>query len=139
MIFAHDTEVALTAAAALVNTGSDTEELADLACLDWFVADWRWTGSRTHDQAQLDAVRRLRPRLAQLWELPEDDAVQLVNALLRERTHCLGWSSTTAGTTTCTPRHRTLRWPTGWRSRRRWRSPTSSGPSSWTGCAGVRG
>ena len=40
--------------------------------------------SRTHDQAELDAVRRLRPRLAQLWELPEDDAVELVNALLRE-------------------------------------------------------
>ncbi len=84
MIFAHDTEVALTAAAALVNTSTDTEELAGLADLDRFVADWRWTGSRAHDQAELDAVRRLRPRLAQLWELPEDDAVELVNALLRE-------------------------------------------------------
>ena len=84
MIFAHDTEVALTAAAALVNTGRDAEELADLAALDRFVAEWRWTGSRTHDQAELDAVRRLRPRLAQLWELPEDGAVELVNPLLRE-------------------------------------------------------
>ncbi len=84
MIFAHDTEVALTAAAALVNTGIDVEELPDLAALDRFVAEWRWTGSRTHYQAELDAVRRLRPRLAQLWELPEDGAVQLVNALLRE-------------------------------------------------------
>ena len=37
MIFAHDTEVALTAAAALVNTDSDTEELAGLADLDQFV------------------------------------------------------------------------------------------------------
>jgi predicted RNA-binding Zn ribbon-like protein len=84
VIFAHDTEVALTAAAALVNTGTGAEELPDLAALDRFVAEWRWTGSRAHDQAELDAVRRLRPRLAQLWGLPEDGAVGLVNALLRE-------------------------------------------------------
>ena len=84
MIFAHDTEVALTAAAALVNTGTGAEELPDLAALDRFVAEWRWTGSRAHDQAELDAVWRLRPRLAQLWDLPEDGAVRLVNALLRE-------------------------------------------------------
>ncbi len=84
MLFAHDTEVALTAAAALVNTGRDTAQLADIAALDRFVTEWRWTGSRTHDQAELDAVRRLRPRLARLWELPEDGAVELVNTLLRE-------------------------------------------------------
>jgi predicted RNA-binding Zn ribbon-like protein len=84
VLFAHDTEVALTAAAALVNTGQDGEQLASVADLDRFVTDWRWTGSRTHDQAELDAVRRLRPRLAQLWELPEDDAAELVNTLLRE-------------------------------------------------------
>jgi predicted RNA-binding Zn ribbon-like protein len=84
VIFAHDTEVALTAAAALVNTGRGAEQLADAAALDRFVTDWRWTGSRTHDQAELDAVRRLRPRLAQLWELPEDGAAELVNTLLRE-------------------------------------------------------
>ena len=84
MLFAHDTEVALAFAAALVNTGRDTEELPDLAALDRFVTDWRWTGSRAHDQAELDAVRRLRTRLAQLWELPEDGAVELVNALLQE-------------------------------------------------------
>jgi hypothetical protein len=37
MLFAHDTEVALTAAAALVNTGRDEEELTDVAALDRFV------------------------------------------------------------------------------------------------------
>lgn len=76
--------MALAFAAALVNTGRDTEALPDLAALDRFVTDWRWTGARAHDQAELDAVRRLRSRLAQLWELPEDGAVELVNALLRE-------------------------------------------------------
>jgi predicted RNA-binding Zn ribbon-like protein len=84
VLFAHDTEVALTAAAALVNTGRGTEQLAGVADLDRFVTEWGWTGSRTHDQAELDAVRRLRPRLARLWELPEDGAVELVNTLLRE-------------------------------------------------------
>jgi predicted RNA-binding Zn ribbon-like protein len=85
VLFAHDTEVALTAAAALVNTGRDgTEQLLDLAALDRFVAAWRWTGERAHDQAELDAVRRLRPRLERLWKMNEDDAASLVNTLLRE-------------------------------------------------------
>ena len=45
---------------------------------------WGWTGERTHDQAELDAVRELRPRLARLWEAGDDDAAGLVNTLLRE-------------------------------------------------------
>ena len=45
MLFAHDTEVALTAAAALVNTDSASDEaLPDVAALDAFVAAWGWTG-----------------------------------------------------------------------------------------------
>jgi predicted RNA-binding Zn ribbon-like protein len=85
VLFAHDTEVALTAAAALVNTGrGGTEQLPDAAALDRFVAAWEWTGGRTHDRAELDAVRRLRPRLERLWEMNSDDAAGLVNTLLRE-------------------------------------------------------
>ena len=85
MIFAHDTEVALAAAAALVNTGrSGTEQLPDTTALDRFTAAWGWTGERTYDQAELDAVRRLRPRLARLWDAGADEAAGLVNALLRE-------------------------------------------------------
>ena len=85
MIFAHDTEVALAAAAALVNTGRGrTEQLPDTAALDHFTAAWGWTGERTHDQAELDAVRELRPRLARLWETGPDEAASLVNTLLRE-------------------------------------------------------
>ena len=85
MIFAHDTEVALAAAAALVNTGRGrTEQLPDTAALDRFTAAWGWTGERTHDQAELDAVRELRPRLARLWEASPDAAAGLVNTLLRE-------------------------------------------------------
>jgi len=85
VLFAHDTEVALANAAALVNTGRGGKELLpDIAALDEFIAAWSWTGSRTHDQAELDAVRRLRPRLERLWDADEDEAAETVNALLRE-------------------------------------------------------
>jgi predicted RNA-binding Zn ribbon-like protein len=85
MLFAHDTEVSLNATAALVNTArGDSEELPDVAALDAFVTHWGWTGSRTRDQAELDAVRALRTRLARLWEMTEDEAVGLVNTLLRD-------------------------------------------------------
>jgi predicted RNA-binding Zn ribbon-like protein len=85
MLFAHDTEVSLNATAALVNTArGGSEELPDVAALDAFVGHWRWTGGRTHDRAELDAVRALRHRLAGLWEMTEDEAVVLVNTLLRD-------------------------------------------------------
>ncbi len=85
MLFAHDTEIALAAAAALVNTQqSDHDQLADLPSLDAFVQQWGWTGSRRDDAAELDAVRQLRPRLRRLWELDEDGVVDLVNQMLRE-------------------------------------------------------
>lgn len=85
MLFAHDTEVALTAAAALVNTDQDDGDLlADVAALDAFVDEWGWTGTRRRDRAELDAVRALRERLRPLWHLDEDGVVVLVNDLLRE-------------------------------------------------------
>jgi predicted RNA-binding Zn ribbon-like protein len=85
MLFTHDTEMSLNATASLVNTArGGEEELPDAAALDEFVAHWRWTGRRDHDQAELDAVRALRPRLARLWDMSADDAVGLVNQLLRE-------------------------------------------------------
>jgi predicted RNA-binding Zn ribbon-like protein len=85
MLFAHDTEVSFNATAALVNTArGGVDELPDIAALDAFVEHWGWSGSRTHDQAELDAVRALRPKLAELWDMTEDGAVRLVNTLLRD-------------------------------------------------------
>ena len=85
MLFAHDTEISFNAAAALVNTArGGVEELPDVAALDKFIEHWGWTGSRTHDRAELDAVRDLRPRVARLWEMTGDEAVRLVNTLLRD-------------------------------------------------------
>lgn len=89
MIFAHDTELALGAAAALINTEhTGREELADVAALDRFVAHWGWTGSRCRDRNELESVRALRPRLRALWHLDEDGVVGSVNTMLRE-THAL--------------------------------------------------
>ena len=85
MLFAHDTELALRCAAALVNTDQpDGDELADVAALDDFVAQQGWTGSRSSDEAELRAVRDLRPRLRRFWDLGEDELVAVVNAMLRE-------------------------------------------------------
>ena len=84
MIFAHDTEVALTAAAALVNTGGDEELLPDIAALDSFVTSWGWTGRHAQDPHELAEVHALRPRLRELWSVAEDGAVDIVNEMLRE-------------------------------------------------------
>jgi predicted RNA-binding Zn ribbon-like protein len=84
MVFAHDTEVALNAAAALINTAHGGEELPDLAALDAFVTAWGWTGERARDEQELAEVRALRPRLEHLWRAPEDEAVELINGMLRE-------------------------------------------------------
>jgi predicted RNA-binding Zn ribbon-like protein len=85
MVFAHDTEVALAAAAALVNTSDrGVEHLPDLAALDKFFETYSWTGRRARTQAELRAVQNLRPRLRRLWEADEDEVVEIVNTLLRD-------------------------------------------------------
>jgi predicted RNA-binding Zn ribbon-like protein len=85
MVFAHDTEVALACAAALVNSAHvEPDGLDSLADLDEFVRTWGCTGTRAHNAAELDAVRSLRPTLQRIWEVDEDDAVGIVNGLLRD-------------------------------------------------------
>jgi predicted RNA-binding Zn ribbon-like protein len=85
MAFTHDTELSLSATAALVNTGrAPVEEMPDVAALDEFIDHWQWSGSRTHAEAELAAVLRLRSRLARLWAMTADEAVVLVNTLLAD-------------------------------------------------------
>ena len=85
MIFAHDTEAALVSAAGLVNTsGRQGERLGDVAALDAFLTRHGWTGLREGTHAELEAVRALRPTLRRLWEVDEDELVEIVNGLLRE-------------------------------------------------------
>jgi predicted RNA-binding Zn ribbon-like protein len=85
VLFAHDTEIALAAAAALVNTDQhEGDLLPDVAALDAFVVQWGWTGPRRGDHGELDQVRALRPRLRRLWDGDEDQLVERVNRMLRE-------------------------------------------------------
>lgn len=87
MPFTPDTREALEAAAALVNSRAaraGQDALATGADLREFVQTWRWSGVRTGDQAELDEVRELRPRLAPLWDGDERGVVELVNTLLAE-------------------------------------------------------
>lgn len=90
-LFTHDTEVALMAAAALVNTmpGSvpgDTSEdtLSTVEQLEQLFADQQWTGRFDRDAAELEDVRALRARLRGLWEGDEAAVVTLVNELLAQ-------------------------------------------------------
>jgi predicted RNA-binding Zn ribbon-like protein len=87
--FTHDTEMALLATAALVNTApsasdSGEDEMSSAAQLEAFVADNQYSGSRTRDDVELDAVRALRPRLRELWTDDVEAVVERVNTLLRE-------------------------------------------------------
>lgn len=88
MLFAHDTEVGLAAAVALVNTlpigPRGTEDLPSVAALDAFIDHWGWTGERRHDELELAQVRTLRPRLREVWGRTEDEVVEIINALLFE-------------------------------------------------------
>ncbi|GAA2743187.1 CGNR zinc finger domain-containing protein [Terrabacter aerolatus] len=91
MLFTHDTDLALTAAAALVNTmpgsvpGDDApDRLTTVAELEDLYRDQGWTGRFDRDAAELEAVRALRPRLRGFWEHDEAAVVGLVNELLTE-------------------------------------------------------
>ncbi|MFG2104161.1 CGNR zinc finger domain-containing protein [Micromonospora echinaurantiaca] len=85
MLFAHDTECSLIAAAALVNTdGTDGEGLPDVAALDAFFVAHSYSGRHEHTEAELDSVRELRPRLRRIWHADTDEIVRIVNGLLRE-------------------------------------------------------
>ena len=93
MLFTHDTELTLRAAAMLINTDRDDgEELVDQAALDGFLDPFGWTGRRDHDDAELAAVHALRARLGRIWESADDEerAVGQVNALLAD-THASPW------------------------------------------------
>lgn len=90
MPFTHDTEVALLAMAALVNTDpavtdDGAEGLATVEAMEAVIGATDYTGSRTRDDAELAAVRDIRGRLRNLWLAADDESlVDLVNALLRE-------------------------------------------------------
>ncbi|HEV2929806.1 MAG TPA: CGNR zinc finger domain-containing protein [Propionibacteriaceae bacterium] len=86
MTFAHDTQVALIQAAALVNTLSDgVDELETRAGLDAFLGKYPFTGVHRGTEEELEQVRRLRTRLRGLWTAADrNEAAAMVNAILAE-------------------------------------------------------
>ena len=87
MVFIHDTARSLVAIVDLVNTlpgHDDPDRLTTLADLDVYLEANPYTGRIRRTQAELDAIRDIRPRVRQLWDVGRDDAVPLVNAMLRD-------------------------------------------------------
>ena len=85
MVFTHDTELALQAAVTLANSVLEPDTLTTVAELDRVWEDHSYSGRHERTRAELDAVRRIRPRLRELLTADRDeDAVRLVNQMLRE-------------------------------------------------------
>jgi predicted RNA-binding Zn ribbon-like protein len=84
MLFAHDTTAALRSAVDLVNSGEEPDTLTTIAQLDAWYAENGYTGRRDGDEAELEALRALRPVLRELLTAERDRAVELVNATLAD-------------------------------------------------------
>ena len=84
MAFTHDTELALLAAVELVNSAEPPETMPTINELAEFFTKHGYTGRHVGDQAELDAVRALRPELRTLLTSSRDDAVPIVNRMLAE-------------------------------------------------------
>lgn len=83
MLFAPDTEVALRAVVNLINTAANGGEgLENPGDLDAFLDAEEFTGVRAGTAQELESVKKLRSRLAELWAADEDAAVDAVNQLL---------------------------------------------------------
>ena len=87
MVFIHDTEQNLRAAAYLVNTlpGYDSgDTLTTLEDFDAYLVQNPYTGLIHRDDDELAALRAIRPRLRRLWEVDREQAVPLVNEMLHD-------------------------------------------------------
>ncbi len=84
--FAHDTELALTQTAALVNTLSDEgDQLETRDGLDAFIERWQFSGEHLRTDEELAQVRALRGRLRAVWTAADRDAVAaMVNEILAD-------------------------------------------------------
>ncbi len=82
MPFAYDTELSLQAAVVLANTAEPPDTLETVEELDDFYNGLGYTGRYESSQAELDAIRRIRPRLRALLTADRDQAVVMVNEML---------------------------------------------------------
>lgn len=89
LIFTPDTRSSLVMTADMVNTlpgtaSPDADRLVDLDDLAAYLRVHPYSGSIRLDADELDAIRRIRPRLRELWALDRDSAVPVVNAMLHD-------------------------------------------------------
>ena len=84
MLFAYDTQIALTAAATLANSALPPDTLTSVAELDAFLETHAYTGSIERTPEELDSVRAIRPRLLALLTAERDQAAEMANAMLAE-------------------------------------------------------
>jgi len=84
VLFAHDTAAVLRAAVDLVNSAEEPDTLTTVAQLDAWYAKYGYTGRHDRDEAELAALRALRPVLRELLTSDRDRAAELVNAMLAE-------------------------------------------------------
>jgi predicted RNA-binding Zn ribbon-like protein len=84
MLFTDDTEAGLVAAVVLVNSAEEPRSITTTDELAGFFAQHGYTGRLVGDQAELDAVHAVRPRLRELLTSSRDEAVELVNEILAE-------------------------------------------------------
>ncbi|WP_250008664.1 CGNR zinc finger domain-containing protein [Actinoplanes sp. M2I2] len=89
MLFAPDTVESLDFVVALANTSpsssrSGADELATVDQLAELLTRFTYTGRIDHDAAELEDVRRTRTLLRSVWIQERDDAVEVVNRMLRE-------------------------------------------------------
>ena len=84
MPFAYDTVAGLRAAVDLVNTGEEPDTLTTVGQLDAWYTEHGYTGRRDGDEAELAALRALRPVLRELLTAGRDQAADLVNAMLAD-------------------------------------------------------
>ncbi|HUQ57027.1 CGNR zinc finger domain-containing protein [Lentzea sp.] len=89
MRFAPDTEEALAFVVALCNTDasasrSGEDELDEVDGLQDLLSRYNYTGRVDNDEAELRDVQRARALLRHVWTLERDDAVEVVNKMLRD-------------------------------------------------------
>lgn len=86
MRFTDDTTEGLRAAVHLANTGEEPDTLTTPAEFEAFLVEFPYTGRLDRDEAELRALRALRPRLRTMLLAPRDGMVEHINAALRDVT-----------------------------------------------------
>lgn len=85
MVFTDDTDAALQATVQLTNsTDEPGQPLGSVEDLSAFLVEWAYTGRHDATAEELEALRRLRPRLRELLLADRDGAAAIVNRMLAE-------------------------------------------------------